>query len=170
MLTALYQPQTRLEEQVYSLMQFHGIQKPDQIDLNSMCESYRVEIININGRSRIQPHPTRPGWYLMAIDKTLHPNVQRLKIAHEFGHLLLHVGIQPNCSDLMIEWQESQANHFAEHLLMPFYMFEGFAFQITLYEAPMYLSQLFRVPERTAKQRFDRFLSRMYNQGLAHYI
>ena len=170
MLSSLFLPQTRLEAQVYSLLRHHGIQEPEQIDLSSLCECYRVEIQEFDGRSFVTPHPTRSGWYLIGIDKTLDSSTKRMKIAHELGHLLLHVGIQPDCPELMIEWQESQANHFAEHLLMPFFMFEQIAFRVTLYDAPKVLSHKFQVPERAAKKRFDRFLGRMYSNGLAHYI
>ncbi|NGQ95056.1 ImmA/IrrE family metallo-endopeptidase [Brevibacillus sp. SYP-B805] len=170
MVEDLYKPQTWLESQVYMLLKHHGIQNPEEIDLETLCATYRIEIWTINGRSRTHPHPSRPGWHVIAVDESLDPITRRLKIAHEFGHLVLHVGVQPDHHSLLIDWQEAQANHFVEHLLMPFYMFDRFAYKVTLYDAPKYIAQLFRVPERMAKQRFDRFLSRMYVRGYAHYI
>lgn len=170
MIKEIYKPLTRIESQVYTLLRYHDIQNPEDIRLKQLCASYRIEIWVVRGRSRTFPHPTKQNWYVIAIDQNLDEYSRRIKIAHEFGHLLLHEGIQPENNDLLIDWQEAQANHFVEHLLMPYFMFDRFAFQVTLYNAPKYISELFRVPERMAKQRFDRFIGRMYSQGYAHYI
>ncbi|WP_238933562.1 ImmA/IrrE family metallo-endopeptidase [Brevibacillus choshinensis] len=170
MLKELWKPQTWLEEQVYMLLRYHGIENPEEIDLLNLCKSYRIEVQLIVGRSRTHTHPFKQGWYLICIDSSLDPVSRRLRIAHEFGHLVLHVGVQPNSCELMIEWQESQINHFVEHLLMPFYMFERLAYKVSFYEAPKYISQVFMVPENVAKKRFDRFVSRMYAKGYSHYI
>ncbi|ELK39078.1 ImmA/IrrE family metallo-endopeptidase [Brevibacillus agri] len=170
MVKEIYKPQTLLESRVYKLLRYHGINNPEEIDLEQLCATYRIEIIDINGRSCTHPHPRKFGWYVIAVDQSLEPIERRLKIAHEFGHLLLHEGVQPDSNELMIDWQESQANSFAEHLLMPYYMFDRFAYKVSLFDAPKYIAQLFQVPEQLAKRRFDRFISRMYVRGYAHYI
>jgi len=170
MLKKLYTPQTWLEEMVYNLLRHHGYNEPEEIDLKEICQTFRVEIQYVEGRSRTFQHPTKKGWYVIQVDSRLLVNEQRAKIAHELGHLILHVGVQPQLPELMVGQQEYQTNHFAEHLLMPYFMFEKFAFKVSLYEAPKYIAQLFRVPEKLAKQRFDRFISRMYSRGYAHYI
>jgi hypothetical protein len=170
LLKELYRPQTWLEEMVYNLLQHHGIEQPDDIDLNVICNTFRVEVWYAETRSRTYPHPLKDGWHVILVDNRVSVAEQREKIAHELGHLILHVGVQPDLPELMIVSQEFQTNHFVEHLLVPFYMFDQLAYKVTLYDAPMYIARLFRVSEKLAKKRFDRFLSRMYVRGYAHYI
>ncbi len=164
-LTDLFQPQTWLEARVYLLLQHHGMYQPEQIDLDGLCAAYGIELHNVKGRSRAHPHPTKANRYVIAVDERLDPVFRRVKIAHELGHLLLHQGIQPQSSDLMIEWQEAQANHFAEHLLMPFYMFAPLLEGCTRFDAPAVLSRRFQVPLPLAQKRFDRLLGRLHAKG-----
>jgi predicted transcriptional regulator len=159
------QPQTWLESRVYLLLRHHGIQRPEQIRLTDLCASYGIELRSIRGRSRAHRHPAEAGRFVIAVDERLDEPARRVKIAHELGHLLLHEGVQPLGSDLMIDWQEAQANHFAEHLLMPYYMFTALIGHCTRFEAPFYLARTFRVPLDFAHKRFDRFLNRLYAKG-----
>ncbi|MFY0543645.1 ImmA/IrrE family metallo-endopeptidase [Brevibacillus sp. H7] len=163
-------PHTWLESRVYMLLRYHGMELPEQIDLKKLCSCYRIELQTICGRSRTHTHPMKENHYVIAVDQSLDPLSMRVKIAHEFGHLVLHEGVQPKSSDLMIDWQEAQANHFAEHLLMPFFMFAPLISKLTLYNAPQYLSSVFLVPEALAKKRFDRFLNRLYLSGYTHLL
>ncbi|CAM3572076.1 ImmA/IrrE family metallo-endopeptidase [Brevibacillus invocatus] len=169
-LKKISEPQTWLEDRVYLLLQHHGIRTPEQIDLHQLCSTYRIEIQMINGRSRTHAHPIYPNRSIIAIDERLEAAEQRVKIAHEWGHLLLHEGIQPQNTEWMIEWQEAQANHFAEHVLMPFYMVGPLLIGVPRYDAHHYLAQLFHVPLPLAKQRYDRFLARMHDKGFPVYM
>ncbi len=163
-------PHTWLESRVYLLLRYHGFERPEHIDLERLCSCYRIELETIRGRSRTHGHPSKENHFVIAIDESLDPLSRRVTIAHEFGHLVLHEGVQPSSNDLMIDWQESQANHFVEHLLMPFYMFPPLADRLTYFNAPALLSTVFQVPERLAKQRFDRFLNRLYTTGYIHFM
>ncbi len=169
LLQEICEPQTWLESRVYLLLQHHGIDQPEQIDLHLLCETYGIEIHRICGRSRAHAHPFSPGRYIIAVDERLDLATQRVKIAHELGHLLLHEGIQPQSSEWMIDWQESQANHFAEHLLLPIYMMSPLLADCSRYNAPAMLAQRFQVPMPLARARFERILSRMYAKGFPVY-
>lgn len=162
--------QTWLEDMVYNLLRYHGYEQPEDINLLEICRTFNTEVWFIQGRSRSFPHPRRAGWFVIQIDSTLSEEEQREKIAHELGHLILHCGAQPGLPELMICMQESQTNHFAEHLLVPFYMFDRLFYQVNRYEAPKYIARLFCVTEKIARQRFDRFMSRAFQRGYAHYI
>lgn len=159
-------PTTWLEEKVYMLLKYHGAWSPGEIDLNDLCKCYGMEIRIEVGRSRTFENPDKPGWFVIQIDQRLDEYEQRVKIAHEFGHLLLHEGVQIESCNLFTHMQESQISHFVEHLLMPYYMFEELDYHMNRYEVPKYLSRLFRVPEHMAKKRFERFLNRMFTQGM----
>jgi Zn-dependent peptidase ImmA (M78 family) len=170
MLDEVCKAHTWLESRVYLLLRYHGMERPEQINLERLCSTYRIDLHAILGRSRTHAHPTQENRYVIAVDARLDPFARREKIAHELGHLLLHEGVQPANGDLMIDWQEAQANHFAEHLLLPFYMFAPLVERLTYSNAPALLSAVFRVPEPLAKKRFERFRSRMYTAGYAHLL
>ncbi|MFP3663162.1 ImmA/IrrE family metallo-endopeptidase, partial [Burkholderia sp. SIMBA_043] len=87
---------------------------------------------------------------VIRVDSRLPLEQQREKIAHELGHLILHVGIQPDLPELFVVSQEFQTNHFAEHLLVPYYMFDHLAYKASIFEAPKLISHLFKVSERLA--------------------
>lgn len=159
-------PMTWLEEKVYMLLKYHGISRPGEIDLYDLCKCYGMEIRLEMGRSRTFEDPDHPGRFVIQVDRLLSEYEQRVKIAHEFGHLLLHEGVQLDSCNLFTTMQESQITHFVEHLLMPYFMFEELDYKMNRYEVPKYLSQLFKVPEYMAKSRFERFLNRLYTHGM----
>lgn len=159
-------PVTWLEERVYMLLQYHGIEKPWQIDLADLCRGYHIEVVFEEGRSRTFPHPKKDGWHVIQVNNRMYEEYQRIKIAHELGHLFLHEGVQTESCHPLINLQEYQVGHFVEHLLMPFFMFEELDYRMSRYEAPLYLSKIFNVPLDFAKSRFERFLNRLYTQGM----
>lgn len=165
LIAEVFEPQTWLEERVYELLELHGIRQPREIRVSELCSAYGIELWDIAGRSRAHPHPYLSGRFVIAVDHSLPLPQRREKIAHELGHLLLHEGMQPWGKDVMIDWQEAQANHFAEHLLMPYPMFAPLLENCSRYEAPSRLAAIFRVPLSLAQKRFDRLLSRMYAKG-----
>jgi predicted transcriptional regulator len=160
-------PMTWLEERVYLLLKYHEIGKPGQIDLVDLCKSYHIEVVFADGRSRTYPHPKKPGWHVIQVNNRMREEDQRVRIAHELGHLFLHEGVQTDACHPLINLQEYQVGHFVEHLLMPFYMFEDLDYHMSRYDAPLYLSRLFNVPHEFAKKRFERFLNRLYTEGMA---
>lgn len=164
-LQEICRPQTWLEDRVYLLLRHHGMECPDQIDLHALCATYGIEVRKIRGRSRAHAHPSQPNRFVIAVDERLDPASRRVKIAHELGHLLLHEGVQPTSSEWMIDWQESQANHFAEHLLLPFFMVAPLVIDCSRYDAPALLAHRFVVPMALARSRYDRFLARMHAKG-----
>jgi Zn-dependent peptidase ImmA (M78 family) len=147
------------------LLNYHSIHTPEQIDLHQLCATYQIEIQTLCGRSRTHAHPIHSNRYLIVVDERLDEAEQRVKIAHEWGHLLLHEGIQPQNTEWMIEWQEAQANHFAEHLLLPFFMVGPLLIDIPRYDAPKFLAHRFCVPLSLAKRRYERFLARLHDKG-----
>ncbi|QRG68701.1 ImmA/IrrE family metallo-endopeptidase [Brevibacillus choshinensis] len=173
MLSAILQeiaePKTWLESRVYQLLRHLGMNQPEQIDLHRLCTQFDIDILEIAGRSRTHAHPKAPERYIIAVDERLEPVERRVKIAHELGHLLLHVGIQPHSNEWMIDWQESQANHFAEHLLLPLFMVSPLLAECDRYHAPAYLAQRFQVPLSLARIRFDRILARLHAKGFPVY-
>ena len=164
-LQEICEPKTWLESRVYQLLHHLGMEAPEQIDLLRLCATYGIEIQEIGGRSRAHAHPTIADRYVIAVDERLDPAQKRVKTAHELGHLLLHVGIQPYSSEWMINFQESQANHFAEHLLLPIFMVSPLLVDCDRYNAPAYLAQRFQVPLSFARKRFDRVLARLHEKG-----
>lgn len=43
MLKKLWKPQTWLEVQVYTLLRYHGINEPEEIELINLCKAYRID-------------------------------------------------------------------------------------------------------------------------------
>jgi hypothetical protein len=83
-------PQTWLEERVYVLLQYFDMKRPEQIDLQLLCSAFSIEVQSIIGRSRTHALPSLANRYVIAVDERLELAHQRVKIAHELGHLLLH--------------------------------------------------------------------------------
>lgn len=94
------------------------------------------------------------GCVQIAVDATLPRAEQRVAVAHEIGHALLHaghLGARPLPGDLAD--RELQAERFAEELLLPLWALEGFEGAHQGRARVRRVAEHFEVPERLAEWR-----------------
>jgi Zn-dependent peptidase ImmA (M78 family) len=114
-----YRP-TPMEQAIVDFYRKHGIRSPQDIDLEMFAEEAGVPV-------RFLPRPSKAyelagGKYLIIIDDRNEWPQQRVELAHELGHVLLHVGVQWFMPDDFRALQEWQANRFAMYALAPTFM------------------------------------------------
>ncbi|WP_051663453.1 ImmA/IrrE family metallo-endopeptidase [Alicyclobacillus macrosporangiidus] len=114
-----YRP-TPLESFVVDFYHKHGIRSPQDIDLEMFAKEAGVPV-------RFLPRPSKAyelagGKYLIIINSENEWPEQRVELAHELGHVLLHVGVQWFMPDDFRALQEWQANRFAMYALAPTFM------------------------------------------------
>lgn len=92
------------------------------------------------------------------INTQKHAYQQRYEWAHELGHFALHVGNQLSMPDIWTIKQETEANHFAEYLLIPTEELEGL-FRVETLRGQIIgeISDRFEVPLTLASARLKRF-------------
>jgi Zn-dependent peptidase ImmA (M78 family) len=114
-----YRP-TRLESFVVNFYRKQQINSPQDIDLELFVYDAAIWVHYL-------PQPStnyrfRGNMYTIVVDNRLPRRQQRVELAHELGHVLLHVGRQefmPNDERARQEWQ---ADQFAMYALAPTFM------------------------------------------------
>ncbi|WP_067931256.1 ImmA/IrrE family metallo-endopeptidase [Alicyclobacillus kakegawensis] len=111
---------TRLEERLLRFYKEHGIYTPQDIDLGLFLSNACIRVYYL-------PKPSayfrfRGDKYTIVVDKRLPRRQQRVELAHELGHVLLHVGHQAFMPADERERQEYQADMFAMYALAPTFM------------------------------------------------
>ncbi|WP_018130972.1 ImmA/IrrE family metallo-endopeptidase [Effusibacillus pohliae] len=110
-----YQP-VPLEDAILAFYRKHHIANPDEIDLDWMAREANIWI-------HYKPHPSASyelrGMWSVIVDDRLPEPQQRVELAHELGHVFLHVGHQIAINADLKARQEWQADRFAMYLLCP---------------------------------------------------
>lgn len=110
-----YQP-SPLEDVILNFYRKHQINTPDDIDLDWMAREAGIWI-------HYRPHPSKSyqmrGMWSVIVDDRLPEPQQRVELAHELGHVFLHVGHQIAMNADFRAMQEWQADRFAMYLLCP---------------------------------------------------
>jgi len=118
---------TPLESAVISMYQNHNIQCPQDIDLELFAYDAGIWIHLYEGESK---HiETDDQMYSILLDSRLPQKLQRIQLAHELGHVLLHTGRQEFMKDDVRALQEYQADKFALFALAPTFMIANCSLQ-----------------------------------------
>lgn len=114
-----YHP-NKLEWRIWTYYQKHDIQSPCEIDLNAYAKDAAIWVhyapLDSTNYEMVED------MYTIIIDNRLPPQQQRVELAHELGHVILHTGDQETLSEAERTRQEWQANQFAMYALAPTYM------------------------------------------------
>ncbi|WP_054970893.1 ImmA/IrrE family metallo-endopeptidase [Alicyclobacillus ferrooxydans] len=115
---ALYRP-TPLESAIESWLRKLDMLSPYEIDLDIIAQELNIEL-------RYLPRETNSvrlgDTHFVVVDSRLHWTQQRIEMAHEIGHILMHAGNQLRMPDDLRNLQEWQADRFGMYLLMPTFM------------------------------------------------
>ncbi|KRW90908.1 hypothetical protein SD51_12100 [Alicyclobacillus tengchongensis] len=142
--------------------QSHSIYFPEQIDLDRIADLIGLSVYYLPHRScclKIDGH------YDLVVDRREERTVQRVHLAHEIGHAVLHTGNQTE----NITWgrlrQEYQARKFAFEALVPSFMLQSISI---LTESLSSLAERFRVPEPWMYERLIWQQERVAERGIEY--
>lgn len=114
-----YQP-NKLEWRISAYYHKHDVHEPSEIDLNAYAKESAIWIhyapLDSTNYEMVED------MYTIIVDNRLPQQQQRVELAHELGHVILHTGDQESISEAERIRQEWQANHFAMYALAPTYM------------------------------------------------
>lgn len=110
----------QLESAIERYYSQHGILSPHDIDLEALASEHGIIV-------RYLPRPSKTyelkgGRHIIIIDSRNDRLQQRVELAHELGHVLLHTGTQWRLPKLFRIKQEWQAERFAMYALAPTFM------------------------------------------------
>ena len=126
------------------------ITSPHDIDLQAFAEKATIMIHSIPKPSATFGMHHR---YVIAIDNRLPRQLQRVQLAHELGHVLLHSGRQEWMPEDSRQRQEYQADRFAMYALMPTFMIASCSLWGNRQQIATQLAEEFDVPETFATAR-----------------
>lgn len=109
-----------LESAVVEFYRKHHIKSPQDIDLEVFAYDAGIWIHFLDSPST--NYHMRDDLYSIVVDKRMPWEQQRVELAHELGHVLLHAGRQEFMTDNFRALQEWQADRFAAYALAPTFM------------------------------------------------
>jgi Zn-dependent peptidase ImmA (M78 family) len=102
-------------------MESRGILYPSEIDLDWIADKFGIIVLRMprpSTKFRLKPFIC----HFVIIDSTCDERQQRVELAHEIAHTILHCGNQLELPDIMRASQECQARRLAHHILAPDYL------------------------------------------------
>ncbi|KPV45618.1 ImmA/IrrE family metallo-endopeptidase [Alicyclobacillus ferrooxydans] len=139
-----YQP-TKLEWRVLNYYRRRDIQSPSEIDLESWAKEAGIWVHHVPLGSTY--YEMSDDMYTIIVDDRLPKLQQRVELAHELGHVILHTGDQEVLSHDERTRQEREANHFAMYALAPTYMLAKHMIDDCSWGSQVtYLAEEFNVP------------------------
>lgn len=163
MLTQLesYRP-SPLESSVVDFYRKRHVQSPQDIDLEMFAYDAGIWIHFMDSSST--NYHIRGNMYSVVVDRRLPWNQQRVELAHELGHVLLHAGRQEFMTDDFRALQEWQADRFAAYALVPTFMLSNYIVHASSRQQLVScLSQNFDVPEPFMEGRLTLLEQRLQN-------
>lgn len=139
-----YQP-NNLEWRISNYYLQHDVQSPSEIDLNAYAKEAAIWVHYAPLDST--NYEMTENMYTIIVDNRLPQQQQRVELAHELGHVILHSGNQETLSEAERIRQEWQANYFAMYALAPTYMLAKHMLDDCSWGAQVtHLSEEFNVP------------------------
>ncbi|GIM45917.1 hypothetical protein DNHGIG_14660 [Collibacillus ludicampi] len=147
-----YRP-TALESAVVSFYKKKGITNPCDINLEVFAYDAGIWIHEL-------PMPSTnyhfKHGYTIVLDNRLPYKQQRVELAHELGHILLHCGRQEFMTDDFRALQEWQADRFAMYALAPTFMIGNYLdYAYSREQLVSHLADVFNVPDVFMDTRLD---------------
>ncbi|EUJ23460.1 hypothetical protein MFLO_15960 [Listeria floridensis FSL S10-1187] len=134
-----------LVENIYDKLEI----KPGQIHMNTICAKLNLTLIKAPTRSR---HTHMRNRDYIFIDDRKHEQEQLEEFSHELGHYFLHDGGSLRIKNVYYEYQERQANNFAERFLVPFFALRQIELPPNRADAVYFLETKFNIRRDLAKK------------------
>lgn len=158
-----YIDQTDIENKALRVLEDYKIEKP-VVDVAKIAKGLGIEIKEIN---MPKGYEDVAGFYdeakkIIYVEKNDPPQRKLFSIAHELGHVFLghkHATVlfRITRKDAKYPKEESEANSFAAHLLMPDYMIEDYMSKYNLSKSDYtVLANIFGVPVSSMRHTLER--------------
>ncbi|MCF8563976.1 ImmA/IrrE family metallo-endopeptidase [Alicyclobacillus tolerans] len=122
-----------------------GIQSPTEIDIELFAKESGVWVHHAPIESKY--YEMVDGMYSIIVDSRPPQLQQRVELAHEYGHVLLHTGDQEILCQAERIRQEREANHFAMYALAPTYLIAQYMIEdCSWHSQVVHLADKFNVP------------------------
>ncbi|MED1607793.1 ImmA/IrrE family metallo-endopeptidase [Cytobacillus kochii] len=157
---------TNLEDNIKKLYLLLEITKPSEIDIWQFAHYFDIWIEFEESKSELVE--TQKGLFTICLDKRNSYQNQWQDFAHEFGHVIRHVGKQHKLRSYFRDFQEFQANNFMYHFCVPTFML--FEYNVSNYldieNGAKFVSTTFNVTEEFAKKRMILFRDKLLQAKL----
>jgi len=150
---------TPLEKWVQDLYFQIGVVSTAQLNINYIASTLNIWYYELNMSSKVID--SGAGLYSICIDKRLSPQRQWQDFLHELCHALRHYGDQVDMPDLLIDWQEWDADTFMIYASMPFFLIRDLELPKTRNEIIPYLASQFGVTKQLAAKRLEQIERRI---------
>ncbi|MDQ0273568.1 ImmA/IrrE family metallo-endopeptidase [Cytobacillus purgationiresistens] len=111
---------TNLEESIRDQYLSLAIAKPSEIDMRQIVNNFDIWIEFEEGNSKLVE--TEKNLFTICLDSRNFLQKQWQDFAHEFGHVMRHVGKQHELREYFSDLQEFKANNFMYHFCVPIFM------------------------------------------------
>ena len=153
-----YRP-TPLESAIDAFYRKKHIYSPVDLDLEVFAQDANIQILYKPLSSVTYQFHT---FNTIIIDSRLPSRQQKVELAHELGHVLLHSGRQEFMNDDFRAMQEWQADRFGMYSLAPTWMIKDNLIQTTSRSRLIaHLSDVFDVPETFMEERLHMLEERL---------
>ncbi|WP_433956947.1 ImmA/IrrE family metallo-endopeptidase [Cytobacillus horneckiae] len=152
---------TNLEENIKTLYLGQGIAKPSEIDMWQFAYKFDIWIEFEEGKSELVE--TQRDLFTICLDVRNSSQKQWQDFAHEFGHVIRHVGKQHELRKYFRDLQEFQANNFMYHFCVPTFMLNEFNVSncLDIESGAKFVASTFNVTEKFAKKRLALFRDKL---------
>lgn len=148
-----------LEDWIYQCYKRIGINSPDQLDVQIIADRLGIQLEFWEVSSRLYNRK-------LIIDSRLTPEEQWQDFAHEICHKLRHAGNHMVMSDMFLELQEFQANHFVLHFCVPTFMLRKLNFRKSRKEVIYLIANTFGVTYKLSEKRLELYENKINYQKL----
>lgn len=152
-----------LVESVYEKLRI----EPGEVYMHTICVKLNLILIKAPTRSR---HAHMQGRNYVFIDDRRSYKEQLADFAHELGHYLLHDGGSLRIKNVYYEYQEKQANNFAERFLVPMSALLKLELPTNRIEAVYFIESKFNVSVELAKKRLDLYERTVFEKRMQAYL
>ncbi|NRG47483.1 ImmA/IrrE family metallo-endopeptidase [Bacillus sp. CRN 9] len=152
---------TNLEENIKALYLDLEITKPSEIDMWEFAWKFDIWIEFEEGKSElVEP---QKDLFTICLDSRIPSQKQWQDFAHEFGHVIRHVGKQHELREYFRDLQEFQANNFMYHFCVPTFMLTEYNISnsLDIENGAKFVAETFNVTEEFAKKRLVLFRDKL---------
>lgn len=158
---------TPLEQWIEDLYRQHDLNKPHDLNIQTLADKFNVWIYFMQYRSQAIE---RNGLYSICIDSRLNQAEQWEEFLHELCHVLRHAGNQIHMPTTYTQMQEVEANNFVLYAAIPYFMVKELKLPDIQNEAIDFLAETFSVTHSLAHRRLEQIQRRLLQGTFDHEV
>lgn len=157
---------TYLDDMIYRIYDQLEI-KPGQIYMRMICAKLNIKLIVDKIDSR---NAKINGQDYIFLNETTKEYERLYDFAHELGHFFLHTGNQFKSNTVYVDYQERQANNFADRFLVPLHEIDKLEMPADRAAATYLVETKFNVTTELAKKRLTYYERLLYERKINNYM